>query len=73
MEYKIRNATRKELDLAVQWAKKEGWNPGIHDADCFWAQDKKGFFVGLLNNKVVATVSAVSYGNKYGFMGFLYC
>jgi hypothetical protein len=70
VNYKIRRATRKELDLAVLWAKKEGWNPGIYDASCFWAQDKKGFFVGLLNNKPVATVSAVSYGNKYGFMGF---
>ena len=68
--YKIRTASRKELDLMVEWAAKEGWNPGLYDADCFYAQDPNGFFVGTLNNKVVATVSAVRYGNSYGFMGF---
>lgn len=32
----IRNMTRNEVDLAIEWAAKEGWNPGIHDADCLW-------------------------------------
>ena len=61
---------RKELDIAVEWANREGWNPGLYDADCFWAQDPKGFFIGLLEGEPIATVSAVRYGNSYGFMGF---
>jgi len=70
MGYKIRNATRKEVDVMVDWARKEGWNPGLHDADCFYTQDPNGFFVGLLYNKIIAAVSAVRYDNTYGFMGF---
>jgi hypothetical protein len=40
---------RDELDLAVEWAALEGWNPGLHDADAFYAADPDGFFVGLLD------------------------
>lgn len=66
----VRNMSRSELDVAVEWALKEGWNPGIHDADCFWAQDPNGFFVETLGDKIIATISAVRYGETYGFMGF---
>jgi hypothetical protein len=31
----ISTATRVDLDLMVEWAAREGWNPGLADADCF--------------------------------------
>jgi len=34
--------SRQELDLAVDWAAAEGWNPGLHDANCFYAIDPTG-------------------------------
>jgi len=40
--------SRQELDLAVDWAAAEGWNPGLHDANCFYAIDPNGFLIGLL-------------------------
>jgi hypothetical protein len=66
----IRRMTRSEIDLAIDWAEAEGWNPGIHDADCFYAADPNSFFIGLLDDKPVAMVSAVAYEDSYGFMGF---
>jgi hypothetical protein len=27
----VRNMTRAELDIAVEWAATEGWNPGQRD------------------------------------------
>lgn len=68
--YQIRPMTRDELDLAVQWAADEGWNPGLHDAECFFAADPSGFFVGLLDDEPVAAISGVRYGETFGFMGF---
>lgn len=68
--YKIRTMTRSELDTAVDWAATEGWNPGLCDADCFYMADPNGFFIGLLENKPVATISAVRYGDSFGFIGF---
>ena len=31
----IRNMTRAELDVLVEWAANEGWNPGVNDVDLF--------------------------------------
>ena len=36
-ELEIRNMTRPEVDQLVDWAAREGWNPGLHDAELFWA------------------------------------
>ncbi len=66
----IRRMKKSEIDLAIDWAEAEGWNPGIHDADCFYAADPSGFFIGLLDDEPVAMVSAVPYEDSYGFMGF---
>ena len=61
---------REEVDLAIEWAAREGWNPGLHDAEAFYAADPGGFLVGLLDGEPVATLSAVRYGRDFGFMGF---
>ena len=42
---------RNEMDFAIQLAAKEGWNPGLHDAECFYRTDPDGFFIGLLDEK----------------------
>lgn len=68
--YEIRTMMREEIDLAVEWAALEGWNPGLHDADCFYRADPEGFSIGLLNGKAIGSISAVSYGDSYGFIGF---
>ena len=69
-EYAIRNMTRGELNLVVEWAAKEGWNPGLFDADCFFKADPTGFFVGLLKGEPIASISVVKYGTSFGFLGF---
>ena len=62
--------TRQEIDIAIDWAAAEGWNPGLHDADCFYAADPHGFLIGLLGDEPIATISAVKYGASFGFLGF---
>lgn len=57
------------LDLAISWAAKEGWNPGLHDRDTFYNTDPKGFFMGFLDGKPISCISAVSYGKDFGFLG----
>lgn len=68
--YHIRPMTRPELDIAVAWAAAEGWNPGLHDADCFYPADPTGFLMGFLDGEPIASVSAVKYGESFGFIGF---
>ena len=69
-EFIIRTMTRSEVDIAVDWAAAEGWNPGIHDADCFWQADRTGFLGGWIGDDPVATISVVRYGSSFGFLGF---
>lgn len=68
--FNVRRMTREELDLAVDWAAAEGWNPGRHDADPFFAADPHGFFLGALNDEPIGCISAVVYDEAFGFLGF---
>ena len=62
--------TRNDLDFAVGLAAKEGWNPGVLDADSFFQADPQGFLIGMLDDHPVACISAASYGGVFGFLGF---
>jgi len=69
-EITIRTMTEQDLELAVAWAAKEGWNPGIRDAVCFRAADPEGFFMACQGDRPVGSISAVAYDGSFGFMGF---
>jgi len=65
----IRPASRRELDLALEWASQEGWNPGLTDAECFYAADPEGFLLAFRDGEPVASISVVRYGSDFGFLG----
>lgn len=65
----ISRMKRKEIDFAIDWAAKEGWNPGLHDAECFYLADPDGFFVGKVDNQIIAIGSAVAYDENFAFCG----
>jgi len=58
-----------EVQIALDWAAEEGWNPGLHDADCFYAADPEGFFLGLLRGEPIAAGFAVIYDDFLAFLG----
>jgi GNAT superfamily N-acetyltransferase len=53
----------------VQWAQEEGWNPGPHDADVFWATDPEGYYGYYQDDTLIAGGAIISYNKAYGFMG----
>ena len=69
-DYQIRAMSRSELELAIGWARDEGWNPGLHDATPFHAADPEGFLVGVLDGRPISSISVVRYGQTFGFLGF---
>jgi len=69
-EMTIRPMVRDELDTLVEWAAREGWNPGLDDAEVFWATDPEGFIAAEMGGELVGGGSIVAYGRRYGFMGF---
>ena len=61
------------IRTAVEWARREGWNPGLKDAEAFAAQDPEGFLGLKVDGELAATISLVSYGPSFGFLGFYIC
>jgi len=66
----VRTMSRADLDLAVDWAAAEGWNPGLRDATAFHAADPGGFLLVLHDEAPVACISVIRYSNEFGFLGF---
>ncbi len=65
----VRRMAESDLALALEWAAEEGWNPGLRDAECFYAADPEGFFVAEFDGEPVGSISAVRYGPDFGFLG----
>ncbi|MBW6398960.1 GNAT family N-acetyltransferase [Roseomonas sp. HJA6] len=66
----IRTMRPDDLSLALDWAAAEGWNPGLGDAACFLAADPDGFLIAEEDGAAIGCVSAVRYGDGFGFLGF---
>ncbi len=69
-QLKFTKLDKQGLNILVDWAKSEGWNPGPYDADVFWETDPYGFYGCYYNDKLIAGGSVVSYNGNFGFMGF---
>jgi GNAT superfamily N-acetyltransferase len=69
-ELEIRNMTRSEVEELVAWAAQEGWNPGLHDAELFWAADPAAFIAAELEGEMIGGGAITSYNGEFGFMGF---
>lgn len=66
----IRALNAAEIQLAVDWAGAEGWNPGLADTACFGATDPEGFLVAESEGKPAAVISVVNYDPAFAFLGF---
>ncbi len=65
----ISRMSREEVDIAVEWAKGEGWNPGVNDAECFYQADPQGFYCAKLEGEIVGSISLVRYPGDFVFEG----
>ncbi|GGT12422.1 N-acetyltransferase GCN5 [Streptomyces purpureus] len=66
----VDRATPGDWAQVTAWAADEGWNPGLLDAESFFAQDPEGFFLGRIDGEPVSAVSVVNYTDTYAFLGF---
>ncbi len=69
----IRSLNLPEIELLLEWARQEGWNPGLDDAEAFFGADPVGFLGCFTANALVAGISAVRYGRSFGFIGLYIC
>src|SRR5687768_3775329 len=69
-DFIVKTATPAGIELMVEWAAREGWNPGPSDAACYSSVDPQGFLMGFLGEEPVASISVVKYGDAFGFLGY---
>ncbi|MGZ2485028.1 GNAT superfamily N-acetyltransferase [Rhizobium pisi] len=68
-EFAVRSMRPGELELVLEWARQEGWNPGLDDSLAFIEADPSGFFVGSIGEVPVGSISVVKYGDSFAFLG----
>jgi hypothetical protein len=66
----IREMELPEIEIAIQLAARQGWNPGLSDGMAFFKADPEGFLLAEEGDEFAGCVSAVSYSPDYGFIGF---
>jgi GNAT superfamily N-acetyltransferase len=66
----IRTMRPEDIEMAVDWAAAEGWNPGLADARCFATVDPSGFLIGEIDGEPAATISCLNYDSAFAFLGF---
>jgi GNAT superfamily N-acetyltransferase len=65
----IRTLSEEDLQTVVDWAAGEGWNPGLHDAEAFYAADPEGFLGAFVGDELAGAVAAVRYDAAFGYIG----
>lgn len=68
-QHSIRALASPEVEQLVNWARIEGWNPGLADAPALYAADRQGFIGCFVDGQMAAGISAVRYGSDFGFIG----
>ena len=66
----VRAMRPQEIEIALDWAAAEGWNPGLADAACFAATDPAGFLLGEIEGAPAAIISVINYDDRFAFLGF---
>lgn len=69
----IRAMTLDELNMVLQWAADEDWNPGLDDAPAFHAADPAGFLIKEVDGKPAAAISVVNHDPDFAFLGLYLC
>jgi len=69
----FRTASLADVSLLLDWASREGWNPGLDDASAFFATDPEGFFIAEMEGEPVAGISVVRHSPALAFLGLYLC
>ncbi len=68
-DFSIKVATPAEWHIVAEMARNEHWNLGQGDIPIFLNVDNNGFFAGLNNDDVVASISVVNFTPNYAHLG----
>jgi len=62
-----------DVELVLDWAAEEGWNPGPEDAAAFHAADPEGLLIAEVAGEPVAAISVVNHSASFAYLGLYLC
>ena len=66
---RIKELEPQQIPLITQWARDEGFAPGVGDVEIYRHTDRQGVWIGWLGSKPVGCIAGVKYNLEYGFVG----
>lgn len=67
--FTIRPLQRADIDTVTDWARQEGFAPGLGDVSIYRQTDRQGLWLGWLGDEPVGCIAGVRYNAAYGFIG----
>ena len=67
--FKIRTLETADINVVTEWARIEGFAPGIGDINIYKNTDNQGIWIGLLNDIPIGCIAGIKYNSSYGFIG----
>jgi GNAT superfamily N-acetyltransferase len=67
--FRIEKLDLAGIDKTREFAAREGWNVGTHDAPGFFALDHDAFLAGKIGEATVACLFGARYGEEFGALG----
>jgi GNAT superfamily N-acetyltransferase len=65
----LRPLNQHEHATLLSWAAKEGWNPGLEDAELYWQLDPDGYLGIEVDQRFVGGGAIIKHSPNFGFMG----
>lgn len=67
--FTIRPLQRADIPTVTDWARQEGFSPGVGDVAIYRQTDRQGLWLGWLGDEPVGCIAGVRYNAVYGFIG----
>ena len=66
---RIRKLESEQVQTVTDWARCEGFAPGLGDIEIYRHTDRQGLWMAWLGHEPVGCIAGVRYNQNYGFIG----
>lgn len=71
-KYKIQCMEKEDLKVMMEYGMIEDWEYSLDTVDPYYNIDQKGFFKGVIANKIISTILAIRYPGNFAHIGYYF-
>mgnify|MGYP001162300483 CR=1 FL=1 len=68
-KFSIRSFEQQDSGAITDWAKTEGFIPGLGDIGIYSNTDNQGIWLGCIGQKPIGSIAGIKYNKSYAFIG----